>query len=364
MNKVPETERRGLTWKDLRNAILFAMLVYVFIILIIYIVDVILLFSVIALIVIALNPIVDFLNRHKIPRGLGTAILTLAWLALIAGIAYYIIPVAINQVKELSTTLPVISRSLHKWTASFTSKYSALGGHAPTFTLANVSGYILPLLGGIATITKDIFYVIAGTILVFISTIYILINPYRITEGALRAINPEHRTRAIAASKRLAIQIRSWVWGVIISMITILLMTWFAMSLVGLKQAFLYGVIAGVLELIPVVGPILAAFPPTLVGFSITPLTGVWVIIAFIFIQQFENHVLIPLVMSRQVSLHPITVIIWVLIMGSVYGIIGIFLATPAAVTAGMLYDELYLCGYAKRCNEAGPRERGGIGSD
>lgn len=348
-----------MTFRDLRNAILFLALVYIVIVFLIYIVDVILIFSITALIVITLNPLVNWAQKHRIPRGLSTAFLAIAFVGIVVGIMFYIVPLATDQFKQLARELPAIEHKIKSYFASIRARYPGLHLGMGGITIQSVAFTLLGAIGGAARITEDIILVISGAVIIFVTTIYTLINPEQLIDGSFRAVDAMHRPRLVAAAKRLSIQIRSWAFGVIISMITIFILTWLAMSLIGLKQAFLFGVIAGILELVPVVGPIMAAVPPIIVGLTVSPLTALWVIIAFIIIQQFENHVLIPMVMSRQVSLHPVTVIAWVLVMGSIYGIIGIFLATPAAVTAGLLYDELYLREYAKRSEDAGPRERG-----
>ena len=109
------------------------------------------------------------------------------------------------------------------------------------------------------------------------------------------------------------------------------------------KQAFLFGVIAGLLEIVPVIGPLVAAVPPVIVALLQNPIMAIWVVIVFTGIQQAEGHLIIPLVMSKQLSLHPVTVIFSVLVMGGLFGIIGIFLASPAAFTAGIIYEEILL---------------------
>ncbi len=130
------------------------------------------------------------------------------------------------------------------------------------------------------------------------------------------------------------------------------MLTWLALFLLGIKQAFLFGVIAGLLEIVPIIGPMSGGVLPTVVALAMSPVLALWVVGAFIVIQQIENHVLIPMVMSRQVRLHPVTVIFWVFVMGGLYGLIGVFLATPAGVTAGVLYEEFYLHELSDGCEE------------
>jgi len=114
--------------------------------------------------------------------------------------------------------------------------------------------------------------------------------------------------------------------------------------LLGVPYFYVLALVAALGEMIPVVGPILAAVPGVAVAFTVSPQTGLFVLIFFLAQQQFENHFLVPKVMSRQVGVSAVTVIIALLIGGSVLGIIGAVLAVPSAailqVVVQVLLDE------------------------
>lgn len=342
----------GLTGRDLRAAIIFGALLYLAIQFIRQIVDVLLLFSIIALFVISLNPLVTWLEKHKLPRGLSAGMLALSVIGGLALLLWIILPPLERQIIDLGRQIPKLISQIQPWLAGFEKAHPSLAQYLPKTsslgqsTLKEVGSY---LVGGVSRIGASAAALVASAFLVFICTIYSLANPRPLAEGFLKAFRPEYRERAKAAGTRLSEQIHAWARGNIIAMASIFALTWIALSIVGLKQAFLFAVIAGLLEAVPIVGPVLSAVPPTLVALAVHPITAVWVIVAFIIIQQFENHILVPMVMSRSLSLHPVTVIFWVLVMGGLFGIVGVFLATPTAATAGILYDELYLCDYSKR---------------
>ncbi len=353
-------ERRGLTFRDLRNAILFATLIFLIVIFVHDVVNVILLFSIVLLIVMVLSPIVTWINHLKLPRWLGgknvprwagTLAVTILFLGFLGLFFYYVGPTATRQFGQFVAMAPRLITTLNDWIANISSRFGV--SSAPAINISTLAAFVEPLVGGVATLTTTLIDIIAGAVAIFITTIYALINPRPLVNGFLNAINPEYRERAAAAGQVVGIQVLAWAKGTAFAMFTIFVLSYVALLLLGIPQALLFAVIAGVLEIIPVIGPILGGALPTLTALAIDPIRALWVVLVFIAIQQFENHVLIPLVMSRQVRLHPVTVIVFVFVMGVLYGIVGIFLATPTAVVAAVLYEELYLCEYRKRCRES-----------
>ncbi len=335
---------KALTGRDLRAAILFAALVYLAIRFTSQIADILLILSVSALITAALSPIASRLQRHRVPRQASAAFLALAVIAIVVLAGYLILPRAAKQVGELAKQGPGFAKEAYRWV-----QRAGLDEYLPKkIDTASLNQIARPLITGASRATASAAGAVAGALLVFIITVYLLANPAPITGGILRVLDPAMRDRARSTGERLAGQIRAWAVGVLIGMFFIFLVTWIALSIIGMKQAFLFAVIAGLLEAVPVIGPIISAVPPTLVALlSSDPITALWVVIAFVVIQQFEGNVLIPVVMSRQLSLHPVTVTFAVLVMGGLFGIVGVFLAAPAAVAAGIVLDEFYL----------GPRE-------
>ncbi|MEN6355710.1 MAG: AI-2E family transporter [Armatimonadota bacterium] len=348
---------QGLTFKDLRNAILFAAFIYLVVIFIKDIVDVILVLSITGLLVVSLDPFVTWLENRKIPRSAGTAIVIIALLGIVIGLTYLIAPVAGRQFTQLAGDLPTLLEKISRWFASYSERCPTLARLAPEFNPSTLLQFAKPFLGGIGRATGSGILAVAAAIVILVTTVYSLINPKPLIEGFLNTLDADGRARAATAGRRLAVQIRAWARGTIFAMFVIFALTWFALSVLGFKQALLFAVIAGILEIVPVIGPILSAVPPVLVALVTDPVLALWVVGSFIVIQQFENHVLIPIVMSRQVQLHPVTVIFWVLVMGALFGLIGIFIATPTAVSAGILYDELYLCEYRGICRESSEKE-------
>jgi len=111
------------------------------------------------------------------------------------------------------------------------------------------------------------------------------------------------------------------------------------------KYAFVFAILSGFLEIVPYFGPILSALIPAALTAMDDPMRGAYVLLLFFIIQQVENHILIPLIMSRQLTLHPLGIMFFFLVMTYYLGLFGTFVAVPIYACVAILYDELYLQG-------------------
>jgi predicted PurR-regulated permease PerM len=113
--------------------------------------------------------------------------------------------------------------------------------------------------------------------------------------------------------------------------------------LMKVPNAVLFGVLAGIGEGIPTIGPILSAIPPVAVALADDPMKALWVAVLFLGIQQLENNLLVPFIMGSRLNLHPVSILFFVLALGSVLGFAGALLAVPTAIITKVLWEEFYL---------------------
>ena len=114
-----------------------------------------------------------------------------------------------------------------------------------------------------------------------------------------------------------------------------------ALYVIGIPGALFLGIFSGLVAFVPIIGSVAGAVPPLVLAFAGNPLDALWVLLAYVAIQQIESNLLTPLVMQRAVSLHPVVVIASVTVAGAAFGVLGALLAVPASVVAGVLVDEL-----------------------
>lgn len=274
----------------------------------------------------ALHSPVAFLERWKIPRILGTIILFLAVFSLLAFVVYALLPVVILELNSLV-------RDLSELTSRF------FGFRAPmnivdllTPNLNNLTNLLLagsvPFLEILARLLGGVTFVIAVLVLSF----YLTVSREGV-ERFLRAVFPatmEDRVlRVYGHTKR---KIGRWFRAQVMLSLIIGAVIFLGLRLLGVEQALVLGVIAGLFELVPIAGPIFAGALAIVVAATQSLVLALWVLIFFVVIQQLEGNLLVPVVMKRAVGIHPVIILVALLGGAEIAGVVGMLLAVPVAV--------------------------------
>jgi predicted PurR-regulated permease PerM len=165
-------------------------------------------------------------------------------------------------------------------------------------------------------------------------------DPKSLVNGILRLIPRRHHQRLTRVLKACQVRLRGWIFGTGIAMIFLGAGAAIGLWILRIPSAFAFGIIAGLFEIIPYFGSIVGTFLPALVALSISPIKLVFVLILFLVLNQIDAHIVQPLVMGQQVNIHPVMVIVTFLVMGKLFGLIGVLLAVPAAAIIVTLIDE------------------------
>jgi predicted PurR-regulated permease PerM len=126
-------------------------------------------------------------------------------------------------------------------------------------------------------------------------------------------------------------------------MVIIGVLTAITLSIIGIPYALSIGALSGLLAFLPLIGVLISIIPPVLLALTINPILVVWVILSYIVVHQIEAHVIQPVVMSRAVSLHPVVIVLAILVMGTLFGLVGVLLAVPLVAALGVLVQELWI---------------------
>lgn len=309
-----------------RRTIIFTIAVILALALIYAIRDVLVILFVSFLIVVAVNPIVAWLEQKRVPRALSTVGVLLVIFSILVGTIASIIGPLFSQTRVFIDRLPELVNQLAPYNidfSSFTSNISSVPGDFLKFALTTFSGVI-----SFFTMLVVSFYLIQT-------------RPSwdRYMTTVFKAKGKQYYT----ILQQLEAKLGYWVRGEIFLMISVGLATYLGFILIGLPYAIPLGVIAGFLELIPNIGPTIAAVPAALVGFTISPTLGLLSILVSIIVQQLENHVLVPNIMRRAIGLNPIITIVTVLAGYRLGGPVLAVLALPLVLSIQLIISHLHI---------------------
>jgi predicted PurR-regulated permease PerM len=178
-------------------------------------------------------------------------------------------------------------------------------------------------------------------IFTLILALYLTIDGERIRRYIIQFMPFDRQDQALVVTERIGIRLGAWARGEALLGAIIGLLTWIAALLIGLPYAGALALIAAVGELVPNLGPIIAAIPLIVVGFLSSPQQGVLALVVALMIQQLENNLIVPRVMARAVNLHPVAVMLAILAGGELLGISGALLAVPLVASLSVVVDEV-----------------------
>ncbi len=307
---------------------------------------VILAFLLTILLSIIISAPVNYLARRGLPRtwGLLAVIAALAIVLWLFGLA--LVPAVETQSRQLAEAFP----SLLEEALALANRLQSFFGLGTQIGLdpENLSGVGREVLTGSTVSTAAGVGLTAATVVslaavVFISTIYLVIRPEPWVNGFVSLFPAGWRQRSREVLQTLYHTVQRWFLGQLAAMTFIAVFWAISLSLIGVPFALLLGIFSGLISFIPYLGALISIVLPLLLALISDPFSAVWVILAFIIIQQIEGNLLQPIVMSRAVDLHPAVVIFAILVMGTLFGLIGVFLAVPLVAVLQVLVRELWV---------------------
>jgi predicted PurR-regulated permease PerM len=185
--------------------------------------------------------------------------------------------------------------------------------------------------------------VLSFAIVVLITTVYAVARPAPLVSGFVSLFPAGQRQRVREILDEMYRTVQKWFLGQLASMTIIGLLFTVAMFVIGIPFALLLGIFSGLISFVPYVGPLISVIPPMLLALTGNPIDAVWVILAYLGIQAVEGNLVQPIVMSRAVSLHPVTLVFALLAMGTLFGFVGVFLAIPLVAALHVLLRELWI---------------------
>jgi predicted PurR-regulated permease PerM len=306
-----------------------------------YAADVFLLIFAGVLVAVFLYNLSTLLSTHT-PLSYGWALVTVVLtLVVIAGLIVWLwAPRIAREATQLAEQLPRAVEHIRSQIAQ-TEVGSALLERLPppSAMLTGRASAITRITG----ITSTVFSALASLVVVLFVGLYLAINPRLYERGLVRLVPISTRHHARTLLDRLGYTLRWWMVGTISSMTIIGVLTGTGLWLIGIPLAVVLGLIAGLLEFIPNLGPILSAVPAVLLAYTQSPTLALWVIAFYIAVQSLESYLIHPLVFKNAVELPPAITISALLLFGALFGFLGLLLATPLAAVTMVLIKMLYV---------------------
>ncbi len=292
---------------------------------------------------VALSGPVEWLHRRKVPRMVASVLIVLGILASLGLSGYLFMPVLTEQASQLVSALPFASSQLGEWVERATSWIGlTVGGGDSGPSLSTLVTWGQQLAGGALGLFGSLASFIFGLLVIVFIPLYLTASPEPAVGWVVRLFPPASRPRTRAVLSEVRSNLLNWLKGRLISMAIVGVLSIGALYLIGVPGALFLGLFTGLIEFVPYFGPVIAALPPLLLALTGEPMDALWVVLAYVAIQQIEGNLITPLVVRGTTSLHPVVVIAAVTASGAAFGFLGALLAIPAAVVVKVLIEELW----------------------
>jgi len=306
---------------------------------------VVLLFAIVFLVAMVLNPIVVWLQKHHVPRIASVILLMLALLAVTGTILLFAIPPLARQSQELVQSAPKVYQGIRTRIESLTQNYPAVREALPrTDEIAGRVGAAAGTLGNI--LLRSTIGLVGGlvsAVFAVLLLVFVLANPRPLVAAYLALAPDRYREQAHRTLARLMRQMIAWARGVAINGVITGLSVGALLWLIGVQPALMFGVFAFFGEFLPNIGAFLVSIPILLVALSLGA-TKFWLALGVIvLVYQIELNLLVPGVLGKEMRLHPVNILFFTLATGTMFGLLGVVLAVPAAALFQIAIDEFYL---------------------
>jgi predicted PurR-regulated permease PerM len=296
----------------------------------------------------ALNRLARYLQRFRLKRSIAV-LLSVSFLVLIFVCLFLIIvPPFAQQFQQLTQRAPQGIARLNEWIDQLETRFSGpIGQQLPNLDINDIIQQLRPLfnqlVGGAGAFVGNTLGVILSFLLVLVLTLMTLAEPLSYRRAFIQLFPSFYRRRVDSILDECEIALGRWVIGALISMSVITFLSLIGLSVLQVPLALAHAVLAGLLNLIPNIGPGLSVIAPMTIALLDSPLKSGLVLLLYFLIQQFESNILTPYVMAQQVSLLPAVTLIAQVFFATFFGFLGLLLALPLTVVAQVCVREVLI---------------------
>ena len=292
------------------------------------------------------NPFVKYLESRGWRRGVASLTIYLVFIVLIFTFVSFLIPTIYNQLNDLIASLSSIYGSVREWITSILNNFNSNNMYDVAQIESNIFKAIEEFFSSVTNNLPSLFLTTIASLFSGIGTIaislvvgiYLLFDFDNASYHLLKYIPSPYKEEINTLLTDIGTELRKCVKGTLLIAFAVFVLDSIGFAIAGLKAPLLFGVLCGITDLIPYIGTHIGGAAAVIVGYSQGPLIGTAVLIIATLVQLLENYVLQPVVMSKTMQLHPVTIIIGLLIFGHFFGIVGMILATPVMSLVKVVY--------------------------
>lgn len=353
---------RPFSYEDLRRFLFLVLTLFVLYWLVSSLARTLLLFVVVGFLAMVLNPLVVWLEKRGMRRVFAVLITMTGLLAVLVGVGFLVVPATVSQINQLVENRATYTESIENQFSAVIDRFPQIRDALPPelqesgrLQLQEIVDFYTPSLSETLTrlgpgvgnrvlqVSKGLFSALVTGIFAFLILVFMLLNPQPIVAGFLSAVPERHRDAAGRTFARVEEKMVAWIRATLINGALTGIFTAALLYFVGLPSVVVFGVLAFLGEFVPNIGPLVASLPALFVAAGEGVPKLLWTIAAILFVQQVSSSVWVPLIMGRELDLHPVSIIFFALAMGSLFGLAGAILAVPAVVVIKIAFDEFYL---------------------
>lgn len=284
-----------------------------------------------------LDPIVTWLQKNGFKRAIATVMVFLSFISLVVLFFVLLIPSFADQINEFIGSAPNVLNNIKNFGENLFDKLNNIYDYDFTNIKEQLYGGLSNVVSGLTVTLPNKVISIASSILsgglniifgLFIA-FYMLFDFNNVRKHLFNLLPKSIHADAITLTDRLNKTLKSYVQGTLLIMLLLFIFQSITLAIAGLSSPMLFGMFCAVTNVIPYIGPYIGGIPAIIVGFTISPATGIFTLLAVVIAQFLESYFLNPIVMSKTMKLHPVTIMIGLLIFGHFFGILGMVLATP-----------------------------------
>lgn len=293
------------------------------------------------------EPLVTKLEKKKIPRLVGCILVYVLLIGMLFGISYLFLPSLLGQVKDFIGAAPSIFDDLTNFALKLVETVDPNGlvnindlKHEITDVISKFGMSIISDIPKyIVAVSKGVISGGLNFVLGLMIGFYLLFDIHKVNKAITRIIPKEWVEPYNDLTNRINTSLRSYVQGVLIIMLIVFITQTIGLTLAGLEAPIVFALFCALTDIIPYFGPYIGGIPAVIVGFTISPITGICVLIAIIIVQLLENNFYQPLIMGHTMKLHPVTIMVGLLIFQHFFGILGMVIATPVIACLKVLTE-------------------------